>query len=193
MTAYRTPFSQGRIERLGPLLSTGRETSSGAARAAGPTVKLHAAGFSFDSRLWLWHPPILPIHSPGLSMSTKAARGTKRTCQSNECGARFYDLNRDPIACPICGTIYQIAHATGPVTILPEEKPRKPKKDLVADKELAPEAAAEIEGDEALVDIEEAEDIPADDDETFLEEEEEEGGDVTNIIGGPVAEGEEEV
>ena len=54
-------------------------------------------------------------------------------------------------------------------------------------------AAAEAEGDEALVDIEEAEDIPADDDETFLEEEEEEGGDVTNIIGGPVAEGEEEV
>ena len=26
--------------------------------------------------------------------------GTKRTCRS--CGARFYDLKRDPIACPIC-------------------------------------------------------------------------------------------
>jgi len=129
-------------------------------------------------------------------MSTKAARGTKRTCQSNECGARFYDLNREPIACPICGTIYQIAHSTVPIaTLIAEEKaPRKPKKaELVADKELAPEAAAEAEGDEALVDIEEAADIPADDDETFLEEEEEEGGDVSNIIGGPVAEGEEEV
>ena len=74
-----------------------------------------------------------------------------------------------------------------------DEKPRKAKKELVADKELAPEAGAEAEGDEALVDIEEAEDIPADDDETFLEAEEEEGGDVSNIIGGPVAEGEEEV
>jgi uncharacterized protein (TIGR02300 family) len=129
-------------------------------------------------------------------MSTKAARGTKRTCQSNECGARFYDLNREPIACPICGTIYQIAHSTVPIaTLIAEEKaPRKPKKaELVADKELVPEAAAEAEGDEALVDIEEAADIPADDDETFLEEEEEEGGDVSNIIGGPVAEGEEEV
>jgi uncharacterized protein (TIGR02300 family) len=126
-------------------------------------------------------------------MSTKAARGTKRTCQSNECGARFYDLNRDPIVCPICGTIYQIAHATGPIAALIEEKPRKAKKDLVTEKELAPEASAELEGDEALVDIEEAEDLPADDDETFLEEEEEEGGDVSNIIGGPVAEGEEEV
>lgn len=136
----------------------------------------------------------LPFQSsPGLFMSTKAARGTKRTCQSNECGARFYDLNRDPIACPICGTIYVIAHATGPIAHLLDEKPRKAKKELVADKEVAPEAVVEAEGEEALVDIEEAEDIPADDDETFLEEEEEEGGDVSNIIGGPVAEGEEEV
>ena len=27
--------------------------------------------------------------------------GTKRTCQ--HCGARFYDLSRDPIVCPKCG------------------------------------------------------------------------------------------
>ena len=127
-------------------------------------------------------------------MTTKAARGTNRTCKSNEGGARYYDLNRDPISCPICGTIYTIAHSAVPITAaMIDEKPRKAKKELVADKELAPEAASEVEGDEALVDIEEAEDIPADDDETFLEPEEEEGGDVSNIIGGPVAEGEEEV
>lgn len=127
-------------------------------------------------------------------MSTKAARGTKRTCQSSECGARFYDLNRDPIACPICGTVYVIASAPlAPGAFTAEEKaPRKAKKAEVVEKELAPEATAEGEGDEALADIEEAEDIPADDDETFLEEEEEEGGDLSNVIGGPVAEGEEE-
>ena len=28
--------------------------------------------------------------------------GTKRICHG--CGARFYDLNRDPIICPKCGT-----------------------------------------------------------------------------------------
>ncbi|MEM7170807.1 MAG: TIGR02300 family protein [Pseudomonadota bacterium] len=28
--------------------------------------------------------------------------GTKRSCQS--CGAKFYDLKRNPIACPSCGT-----------------------------------------------------------------------------------------
>lgn len=129
-------------------------------------------------------------------MSTKAARGTKRTCQSNECGARFYDLNREPIACPICGTIYQIAHSALPLAVvMAEEKAaRKSKKaELAVDKDVAADPGAEGEGDEALVDLEEAEDIPADDDQTFLEEEEEEGGDVTNIIGGPVAEGEEEV
>ena len=30
--------------------------------------------------------------------------GTKRTCQA--CGARFYDLQRDPIHCPKCGTVH---------------------------------------------------------------------------------------
>jgi uncharacterized protein (TIGR02300 family) len=41
-------------------------------------------------------------------MSTKAERGTKRTCQNPECGSRFYDLNRDPIVCPICQSTYEI-------------------------------------------------------------------------------------
>ncbi len=30
--------------------------------------------------------------------------GTKRECA--ECGARFYDLNRDPITCPKCETVF---------------------------------------------------------------------------------------
>ena len=38
----------------------------------------------------------------------KARRGTKRTCQNEECGLRFYDLNRDPIACPTCNAVYVI-------------------------------------------------------------------------------------
>ena len=48
-------------------------------------------------------------------MATKAAakedlraqRGTKRTCQNPECESRFYDLNRDPITCPVCSTVYK--------------------------------------------------------------------------------------
>jgi uncharacterized protein (TIGR02300 family) len=44
-------------------------------------------------------------------MATTKDRGTKRTCQNGDCSARFYDLNRTPIVCPICGTKYTIAHS----------------------------------------------------------------------------------
>lgn len=123
-------------------------------------------------------------------MSSKAARGTKRTCQNPQCGSRFYDLNRDPIVCPVCETVYQIA--TAPAGVV-DEKNRKAKKPEFVD-EVAPVAAApEAEGAEELVDIEATEEpIAAEADETFLEEEEEDGGDVSNILGGPMAEGDEE-
>ena len=39
-------------------------------------------------------------------MSLKAARGTKRVCQN--CGAKFYDLNRAPAVCPICQSTCQM-------------------------------------------------------------------------------------
>lgn len=126
-------------------------------------------------------------------MATKQARGTKRTCQSSECGARFYDLNHNPITCPICGSIYELASSPlAAAAAASEEKAarRARKADFV---EKAPvDATADVEVDEALPEIEEdGEAAAADEDETFLEEEEEEGGDVSTIIG-PVAEGDEE-
>ena len=36
----------------------------------------------------------------------KPELGTKRLCGS--CGAKFYDLGKDPIVCPKCGTVFQI-------------------------------------------------------------------------------------
>ena len=36
--------------------------------------------------------------------------GMKRTCAS--CGARFYDLNRDPITCPKCEAVFDPDQAT---------------------------------------------------------------------------------
>ena len=64
-------------------------------------------------------------------MSTKAERGTKRTCQNPECGSRFYDLNRDPITCPVCGTVYQLAVSGGAIAaaapaVAEKAAPRKP-------------------------------------------------------------------
>jgi uncharacterized protein (TIGR02300 family) len=32
-----------------------------------------------------------------------SARGAKHTCGNDECGKRFYDLNRSPLDCPYCG------------------------------------------------------------------------------------------
>lgn len=129
-------------------------------------------------------------------MSNKAERGTKRTCQNPECGSRFYDLKRDPIVCPICDTVYEIA--VSPVAVAAaaaaEEKARKPAKKPVFPVEGAkPEDAPEAEAEEALATIE-SDDEPAagDDDETFLEEEEEDGSDMSNIIGGPVADTDEQ-
>jgi uncharacterized protein (TIGR02300 family) len=39
-------------------------------------------------------------------MAIHAQRGTKRTCQNQECGARFYDLMRNTITCPICDSAF---------------------------------------------------------------------------------------
>ena len=132
-------------------------------------------------------------------MSTKAERGTKRTCQNPECGSRFYDLNRDPITCPICGTVYELAVLARsrwrrPLRPWPRRRARKPavKKPAYRGRRRQAEDAPEAEGDEALAAVEGDEEPAAgDEDETFLEEEEEDGSDMTGIIGGPVAEPDE--
>jgi uncharacterized protein (TIGR02300 family) len=130
-------------------------------------------------------------------MSTKAERGTKRTCQNPECGSRFYDLNRDPILCPICNTQYALAAApmlmAAATPAAAEKKPQRPvaKKPVFVAEGVKPEDAPEAEGDEVLADVEGEAEPAAADDETFLEEEEEDGADMTGIIGGPVAEPEE--
>lgn len=127
-------------------------------------------------------------------MATKQARGTKRTCQNDECGARFYDLNNSPIICPICGSGYEIASSPAALAALQAEEraARKARKvEPVADP--AEPAEPEADSEEALAEAAGDDEAVADEaDETFLEEEEEDGGDVSNIIGGPV-EGDEEV
>lgn len=128
-------------------------------------------------------------------MSMKSERGTKRTCQSASCGSRFYDLNRDPIVCPVCGTVYEMMTTTavGAVVAAAEKAPRRAaKKPEVAVVPVVGDAP-DVEADDALAEIETDDDaIDDDDDETFLEAEEEDGGDVSGIIGGPVKEGDEE-
>jgi len=129
-------------------------------------------------------------------MATKLARGMKRTCQNVACGQRFYDLERDPILCPICGSSYNISLTAAAIAAAAAEEKAARK---AAKKPAFPEPVASSDepalaedGAEVIPEIEGVEEPAAGEaDETFLEEEEEEG-DVTNIIGG-VSEGEEEV
>lgn len=128
---------------------------------------------------------------------SKPARGTKRVCPS--CGARFYDLNRSPITCPVCQAVYQVTPPASrrgeraqPVEVkkveeVEAEAPALESADVISLEEVE-EAGAEaaIEEDEEIVDLgDDAPEIPAgDDDTTFLEEEEEGEADVSGIVGG---------
>ena len=128
-------------------------------------------------------------------MATKQPRGMKRTCQNAACGQRFYDLERDPIMCPMCGSTYNITISAAAIAAAAAEEKaarKAAKKPAFVEPEAVADEASLAEGAEVLPEIEgEEEPAAAVADETFLEEEEEEG-DVSNIIGG-VTEGEEEV
>ena len=114
----------------------------------------------------------------------RAQRGTKRTCQNEDCGSRFYDLNRDPITCPICGTAYSLAAAV-PVAAPPATRPQRPIKQPVVEGPK-PEVSPEAEGEELVALEGEEEPVAGDDDETFIEEVEEDSPDVKGIIDAPI-------
>src|SRR5262249_24072344 len=51
-----------------------------------------------------------PVFPPeGSAIVAKPELGIKRLCGS--CGAKFYDLNKDPIVCPKCSTVFVVAPA----------------------------------------------------------------------------------
>src|SRR5262249_28547056 len=128
---------------------------------------------------------------------TKPELGTKRLCAS--CGAKFYDLNKDPIHCPKCGAVYEVVVATRPVRPqatpvaprppVPEEAPAPERQEVetVSLEEAEAQGAAKKPAP-AEAGIEEEEEVEMDDsldnDDTFIEEQEEEDADVTDIIGG---------
>jgi uncharacterized protein (TIGR02300 family) len=130
---------------------------------------------------------------------SKPARGTKRVCPS--CGARFYDLNRTPIVCPVCQSIYQVTPPPPPSRRWQRAQPAEARKveeqeadapvlegPAIISLEEAEEGTSEvpIEEDEEIVDVgDDGAEIPAADYENaFLEEEEEGEADVPGIGGG---------
>ena len=126
----------------------------------------------------------------------KPELGTKRLCGS--CGAKFYDLSKDPIVCPKCGTVFEIiaargraaeaaaaakaAEATAAAAKSQEAEiafPETADVELVSREEADAEATGKaegVEGDDG-VEVEETEAAP------FIEEQEEGDDDVADIIG----------
>ena len=112
----------------------------------------------------------------------KPAWGMKRTCQG--CGAHFYDLQKDPIICPKCATVYDPDAVSRTrrgrsSSAAPKPAPRAPVPEIAEapGEVVAPEleeAGLEIAAEEGEAEgedvIEDTEDLPEDD------------GDVTEVI-----------
>ena len=133
----------------------------------------------------------------------KPELGTKRLCA--HCGAKFYDLNHTPIACPKCGAAFEVvqvasrggrgeAARAAPVREVEPVVAETPEAEFVsledADAEAQGKKKPAGEGAEGDDDVE-LEDDEGIDDAAFIEESEEEDTDVTEIIGGDI-ENEEE-
>lgn len=86
--------------------------------------------------------------------------GAKRIC--HHCGARYYDLQRDPIVCPKCGTAYDpeafLRSRRSRSAIVEEPVPAKP----VIDEEVGEEILDREEADE-IEEIEPAEEAGEED------------------------------
>ncbi|MGJ0508259.1 MAG: TIGR02300 family protein [Methylocystis sp.] len=112
----------------------------------------------------------------------KPQLGAKRQCQS--CATKFYDLNREPIVCPKCGTIFQVALTRAPARVEAVEDVETEKEgvDTVSldEVEESENAAETIDVDEDVELVDDA------DDDTFLEEEEGEDDDVAGLIDGDI-------
>ncbi|TGE00300.1 TIGR02300 family protein [Methylobacterium nonmethylotrophicum] len=121
--------------------------------------------------------------------------GLKRQCMS--CGAKFYDLSRDPAVCPKCGTVYQVAALSTTRVPAPAIANRAPREEEAEEEAGAPEMVSldEVEAaeDGADVSVDDDADVgdAGTDDDTFLEEDEESGDDVSDFIDGDIESDEE--
>ena len=118
--------------------------------------------------------PSQPFTSKGNHPVAKPELGLKRQCMS--CGAKFYDLSKDPAVCPKCGTVFQATAMTRVAA------------------PVAARAAAVADDDETELEATGPEMVSLDevaDDDTFLEDEEEGDDDVSDLIDSDLEDDEE--
>lgn len=128
---------------------------------------------SFDRSRQPWHsravfPASTSLDGRGIALA-KPEWGTKRICHS--CGTRFYDLLRDPIVCPSCGTEFD------PEALLRTRRSRavvSEREPAVAEAAVPEPEAAEIEAEtEAAEEVEEAEEATEGEEAAVVEDAEE--------------------
>ncbi len=116
----------------------------------------------------------------------KPELGTKRLCTG--CGAKYYDLNRDPITCPKCGTIFEMTTAVRAAKAAKVIVKEEVDEEELEGAELVSleDADAEVEGDVAAVVVDDDADDDIvdddDDDDVFIEDEDEGDEDVPGIL-----------
>ena len=110
----------------------------------------------------------------------KPDHGTKRQCLS--CGAKYYDLGKDPATCPRCGAVFQAPALLRARTEAKQADDEDNETELDAPEIISlEEAEAEDAGKDPVIDdVEIEDDIDADDD--FLAEEEDEADDDVSIL-----------
>lgn len=121
---------------------------------------------------------------------SKPELGTKRDCPS--CGAKFYDLNKNPVVCPKCKHEYVPDAGPKAKRAKPVEKPKeKPVKRVVAEDDEDNVSLDAMRDDEFAADTDDDIDVDVDvevdddaDDDTFLEDDEDGDDDVTGIVRG---------
>jgi uncharacterized protein (TIGR02300 family) len=126
----------------------------------------------------------------GISQLAKPELGSKRQCQN--CGAKFFDLNKDPILCPKCGATFQppaLSRAAARAAAVDDEESELPE----AGAEIVSLEEADATDDKVAAvvddDVDLGDDAADDTDDTFLEEED--SDDVSNLIDGDIETDEE--
>ena len=124
----------------------------------------------------------------------KPELGLKRQCMS--CGAKFYDLNKDPAICPKCGTVFQavaLSRVAAPVVARAAKEDEEPELETAGPGDWS--RSTRSRPSEADKDMpirrryRRRDDDVADD--TFLEEEEEGEDDVSDLIDSDMEDDEE--
>jgi uncharacterized protein (TIGR02300 family) len=105
------------------------------------------------------------VFGRGVSIVAKPEWGLKRTCQS--CGARFYDMGKESIACPKCGTKFDpevvlkskratkaVAEKAAPVA-KPKPKPKDDEAEILTDDDAVDAEESESEEEEVIEDTSE--------------------------------------